>query len=421
MVTRVGKPRPGAVIAARKPKPENEPARATVRALQVDELSTGQTRSLRLRALGGRASVRPASPRLDGGRTRGDALNELRGLLEGKPVSRDSGHGSTVVRDAPNVNGPEYTDPSSPEFEKALGQVIANAALEAAALAKLPAGAREQYLEVKQALEGNPMAQLSLQRLLFEGKLPGEEDFAGEGRLLDHLGALASGEAPLVDGIDGELLLARLVSELATPTAINQGPRNTCGPTIVLIELAMTNPAEYARLTLGLASPSGEVTTQSGLVLQREPGTESDDGSGRSLTQLLLAPAMMEATKASDYDNATDEGWGANAAQLDRLREAVLGSARVSHQKGLEGDPARRKLEVDMLANAVEEGDVPVAVLFDLGGGAGLHWVLVTDSEVRAGVEYFRVVNPWGQEELISRAELEQRIRGQVVEGSCAA
>lgn len=152
----------------------------------------------------------------------------------------------------------------------------------------------------------------------------------------------------------------------------------------------------------------------------------ADQQARRSLTQRLLAPALMEATKDTPYDNATDEGWGANAEQLDVLREAVLGSERIAHQSGkLATDPAARKLETDMLVNAVKEGDVPVALLMALRPGdpkgEGLHWVLVTGREVRDGVEYLRVVNPWGQEELMTRAELENRMRGQVVEGSCEA
>lgn len=98
---------------------------------------------------------------------------------------------------------------------------------------------------------------------------------------------------------------------------------------------------------------------------------------------------------------------------------------RVSHQSGdLAKNAAKRKLEMDMLVGAVNDGDVPVAVLFALNPGApteSLHWVLVTGREMRDGVEYLRIVNPWGQEELMTRAELENRMRGQVVEGSCAA
>ncbi len=420
MTSRVGKTTLTATTVPRKPeqKPELRPS-APRRA--VDELSTGQGTRLRQQALGGRGVAGALALRIDG-RSRADALNELRGLLEGRPTSRDSGHGSTVVRDAPDVNSPGHWDPSSREYKQAAAQVAANGALEAEALLRLSPADRAAYQEVMQALETDPMAQLSLQRLLLTGALPGGEDEAGEGTLLDHLGALASGDAPLAEGLDREALLAHLVTELATPAAINQGPRNTCGPTVVLMELAMTNPAEYARLTLGLASPEGVVSTQSGLELRREPGTERSDGTGRSLTQRLLAPALMEATKDEAYDNATDAGWGATAAQLDTLREAVLGSPRVAHQAGaLASDPALRKREVDMIAGAVKEGDVPVAVLITLEPAEGLHWVLITGREVRDGTEYFRVMNPWGQEELISRAELERRIRGQVIEGSCAA
>jgi hypothetical protein len=422
---RVTKPPSAAPPSRPQPRTDARDPRAPAKLFARDELSNGLGKKLRQQALGGRGSVSPVALRIDG-RSRADALAEARALLQGPPVSRDSGHGSTVVRDPPDVNSPGHWDPGSREYKQAAAQVAANAPLEADALQRLSPADRAQYQAVMATLETDPMAQLSVQQLLLTGKLPGEEDLTGQGRLLDHLGALASGDAPLAEGIDREALLASLVTELATPTAISQGPRNTCGPAVVLIELAMKNPAEYARLTLGLASPSGVVKTQSGLELRREPGTDGNDGTRRSLTQRLLAPALMEATKDTPYDNATDEGWGANAEQLDVLREAVLGSERIAHQSGkLATDPAARKLETDMLVNAVKEGDVPVALLMALRPGdpkgEGLHWVLVTGREVRDGVEYLRVVNPWGQEELMTRAELENRMRGQVVEGSCEA
>lgn len=413
-----------------KPAAGKQPAASPAprqKLFKADELSTGHGARLRRQALGSRASAvaAPLSMRIDG-RSRADALAEMRGLLEGKPLDRDSGHGSRVVRDAPDVNSPGHWDHRTREYKQAKAQVAANAALEGEALSRMTPADRAAYQAAMKALETDPMAQLSLQRLLFTGALPGKPDATGGGRLIDHLGALATGAAPLAEGLDREALLASLVTELATPTSINQGPRNTCGPTIVLIELAMKNPAEYARITLGLASPAGVVKTQSGLELRREPGTERSDGTGRSMTQRLLAPALMEATKETPYDNVTDEGWGANAAQLDVLREALLGSRWISRQSAeLAKDPAARARELDLLLRAVKEGDVPVSVMIALRPGdpkgEGLHWVLVTGREVRDGVEYLRVVNPWGQEELMTRAELERRLRGQVLEGSCAA
>jgi hypothetical protein len=393
---------------------------------KADELSTGLGAKLRQQALGGRPSATQMSAVRIDGRSKADALAEMRSILEGTPTNKDSGHGSTVVRDAPDVNSDAHWDYRTREYRQAQAQVAANGALEAEALARMKPADRAQYQAVMKGLETDPIAQLALQRLLFTGALPGKQDAVGQGRLLDHLGALATGAAPLADGISRGEMLANLVMELAVPTSINQGPRNTCGPTVVLIELAMKDPAEYARLALGLASPAGVVTTRSGLELRREPGTERSDGTERSVTQELLAPALMEATKDTPYDNATDKGWGANAEQLDVLREALLGSKRVAHQSGaLATDPAQRKVEVDMVVGAVKDGDVPVAVLFALNPGdpkgESTHWVLVTGREVRDGVEYLRIVNPWGQEELMTRAELENRIRGQVVEGSCKA
>jgi len=56
----------------------------------------------------------------------------------------------------------------------------------------------------------------------------------------------------------------------------------TCAPTTLAIDLAMRNPAEYARIALGLASPEGRVTLAGGLEIQREPGTATEEKSACS-------------------------------------------------------------------------------------------------------------------------------------------
>src|SRR5512137_693670 len=122
--------------------PEKRPAKATStreaapkKLFKADELSTGLGAKLRQQAMGGRATAtRMSAVRIDG-RSKADALAEMRGLLEGTPTNKDSGHGSTVVRDAPNVNSDAHWDYRTREYRQAQAQVAANGALEAEALA----------------------------------------------------------------------------------------------------------------------------------------------------------------------------------------------------------------------------------------------------------------------------------------------
>ena len=95
---------------------------------------------------------------------------------------------------------------------------------EATALDKLNAKQRAEYEAVKKVCEkaNDPVAQLSLQKLLMEGSLPGEKDLKGGGNVLDNLSKLAT-STTLAKGIDRSQLLTDVVQELATPSAISQG------------------------------------------------------------------------------------------------------------------------------------------------------------------------------------------------------
>jgi hypothetical protein len=363
--------------------------------------------------------------KLDGQRTTEDALSEMDTLLIGPETNREE-NGATVVHDAPNVNDRRDTGNGTilggidlggvlgkntakgvSRNDAAEAQLEANAALEKEALAKMSPEDRARYESVKEAClaEGDPVAALSLQKLLFEGKLPGEEALVGGGNLLQQLATAADPNTPMVEGLDRGAFLCDLVQELATPSAINQGSVGTCAPTTIAIDLALQNPAEYARIALGLASPSGEVELAGGQTLTREEGTVLDDGKGRSNVQRLMGSAFMEmANGARDYVNSTEEGDGAWSNDLDVLNEAVWG--RPMSDKRLTTDEQRANA-MDVIDTQLEAGrNVPVA----LSWGDGYHKVLVTGTEEINGEEYVTYINPWGREERMPREEFESRL-----------
>lgn len=357
--------------------------------------------------------------KLGGQRTTEDALSEMDTLFLGPETNGRSDGGATVVRDAPNVNDRRDTGggiglggilgnsktPSRKEAAEA--QLEANAALEQEQLAKMSPEDRARYEAVKQSCldAGDPVAALSLQKLLFEGKLPGEEALVGGGTLLEQLATAADPNTPIVEGLDRGAFLCDLVQELATPSAINQGSVGTCAPTTIAIDLAMQNPAEYARIALGLASPSGEVELAGGQTLTREEGTVLDDGKGRSNVQRLMGSAFMEMGNGDrDYINSTEEGDGAWSNDLDVLYEAVWG--RTMSDQRLR-TPEQRADAMDIIDTQLEAGrNVPVAVSW----GDGYHKLLVTGTETIDGQEYIKYINPWGREERMPREEFEARL-----------
>ena len=70
----------------------------------------------------------------------------------------------------------------------------------------------------------------------------------------------------------GEQLLNDVISEILDPNGqINQGEAGTCTTTSMQTFLIMVNPAEYARLQLGLLSSSGQVTYADGTTVNVPP------------------------------------------------------------------------------------------------------------------------------------------------------
>jgi hypothetical protein len=356
-----------------------------------------------------RFDTRPAPPARV---TPAEAIERARRLLEGTPVEERRDDGSIIISNPPYVNA-EETDKRR---LSALFQLQTNATLETAALACLSPQDRQKYLETKEVLlaepDADPVAALALQMMLLEGRLPGAPALGSSDTVLDGLHNLATQD--LGEGIDRQQLLSDVVQEVAVPEAIAQRTFGTCAPTATEIKLAKDHPAEYVRLISGLASPDGQVTTVGGDVLRVEEGALGGDRV-RSVSQQLLAPALMELGNGDlDYSNEEDgnydangerKGAGLSARGVDTLLESLYGRdfAYTNTDSAEE-----REAGVDFIEEELAAGR---DVLIGVDWGTGGHKLLVTGVEVRDGERYFRVINPWGQVELIPVTEVEDRLR----------
>lgn len=297
--------------------------------------------------------------------------------------------------------------------DKAKRLVAANAATESVRLQALPAAQQSQYAELQQRLVNNPQGQLALQVLLADGKLTAGQPRASNGD--DLLTSLSKLGASMTEGhIEPTSLLSDTIQEIAVPSAINQQDKTTCTVTSVEIMTAMENPAEYARIVAGLASPSGKVTLADGQTLNRKPGTERDDDSNRTQSSRLWQAAMVQFAlgPSVNYDNRSDtrsDGkWGVFGPELDKVVDALSNRDNPLLEVGDNLSAAQMVDEISCHANAGQ----PVPVCMDWAAKDASstkhpgHDVLVT--KVTADRVYYN--NPWGLQESMSRQEFTERV-----------
>ena len=145
---------------------------------------------------------------------------------------------------------------------------------------------------------------------------------------------------------------------------------------------ATRKPAEYVALVANLASASGRAllddkTGDAEETIVREPGTELDDKSGRSLSNRLVQPAFIEYAngKGNDYDNAADK----DSRGLSGLH--ITGTERLL-KKLLPGDDNRAMLFNPSLSEGIDTvkdyTDTGNLVSAGLNWGNDAHQVLVT-------------------------------------------
>ncbi len=342
------------------------------------------------------------------------AIDDARTLLtRGRPSwGTQTIENSTVTNDAPKVN--DRADVNGRRGQQARTQLLDNAPLERDALMRLSPADQERYQTVKDALlepapgrrNGDPVAALALQTTLLEGGLPGDRALGGSDTLLSGLEHMATQE--VAPGIDRQQLLSDVVQEVATPQAVAQSTKGTCMATSIEIQLLRDNPAEYVRLVSGLASPDASVRTAGGDQLAVEPTALTDD-TGRSVSQRLLAPALMELGNGSaDYDNTTDlhstGGNGLSTQQADTVLGSLYGRDFAFSDVRTDEERARGTQQVmDELAS----GNSVVVGLQWIEFG---HAVLATGREQRGDELYVNIINPWGREESILASEFQERL-----------
>ena len=188
--------------------------------------------------------------------------------------------------------------PNQEERDDAANLLNVYRSSETQALDRLSPEERTAYNTVRGQLAGNTTAQRALQKLLLDNRLTGEPRAHGGKTLLDQLNTMS--QQPLAARIDRQSWLADTLVEIYKPERICQHAWNTCGATSAQILMARENPAEYARLQSGLASPEGKVKMIGGDILQREanwnPETSPHSGAEdlRTTSGKLFQSAVME-------------------------------------------------------------------------------------------------------------------------------
>lgn len=217
---------------------------------------------------------------------------------------------------------------------------------------------------------------------------------------------------PLGERMDRRRLLESTLNHLHDPTTISQGEQGSCVSASVQHQLAEQQPAEYTRLLLGLASPSGQVVTQKGETLIREPDSHRRPGR-RDLASVLLQDAFTEfANGPESYDARADHSSGDHDPTLHQANPYMENSG---HMEG--GHPGLYPEEVRRLAQGVLSGRFsnvyveqgkPSGALERIEGAlsregsafVGLQWERGGHRLAVVGIEQDRVYlwNPWGED-----------------------
>lgn len=307
--------------------------------------------------------------------------------------------------------------------QPALGASQPELAARAEALARLDPATRARFDALRARFGGSPRPQEALDALLASGKLL-KADLVGGGSTLDHLEAIASRplDPAIADRRDD--FLGETLMELAEPASVCQRGRNTCGAASAQGWLAEVEPAEYARLAYGLATPAGRVRTARGDALARDPhwGIEEKPGEGhlRTNTSRLLQASLMDLASNGDYDNAVDRGRWSPA--LDWLAQHVPvtegawphGVARL--MASISGRDYRWLLGDDgpeakgVFRSASRANPIPVLLNYTTEGeGQALHWIRLVGHDPATDV--FTVRNAQrGTEDRIAGDEFRQRM-----------
>lgn len=264
----------------------------------------------------------------------------------------------------------------------------------------------------------SPRVQAALDSLAADGKLT--QVAAGGGTLLAHLEKIAN--APLDKTVEAERsdLLGEVIIEVQQSGSVAQRGMNTCGASSAAAHLCYSDPAEYARLVAGLASPAGTVKTANGVELKRDEkwdldcDTQSKTGIQRTLSGRLLQPAIMDLGAINEYDNETD---------LDRIWVARMGTKPAGVERQMEALTGKnwdwtstttgigRNQVADRLKGASLDHPVIVAMNYNDEGevSPSFHWIRVVGYDEASKQIIIRNTQR-GTEERIDYGEFRERM-----------
>ncbi|HEY9843810.1 MAG TPA: hypothetical protein V6D23_25280 [Candidatus Obscuribacterales bacterium] len=238
-------------------------------------------------------------------------------------------------------------------------------------------------------------------------------------------------KAPLAPELESQrqALVQSTLQNIAFPERICQHSRGTCAATVPEKLLAQDNPEKYIRIATALASPRGQVpeslVSEKGPIMEREPGTEIDDKSGRSVASRLMQPAFMEYANGelTTYDNATDQHTNEKGEKSDGLDGNQVASLMngLFPEKGSYICAGVNKNATDVQADRervwrLAESELslgrPVQIGYKTGNDTG-HAVLLTKVDPAKNLAY--VMNPWGELHTMPLNQLRDTLNSAVI------
>jgi hypothetical protein len=320
------------------------------------------------------------------------------------------------------MRDPDTRYPDGKELTTAKAHLDASVAQETAAIAKLGPRAAD-YRKLADICGKDFVARDVLLKMLLDGRLQAK-DLKGQGDALTYLSKMATQDLP--QGMDRQELITSILEEADDPTKISQEGKGTCAATTCIVVLTRKNPAEYMRLVQELSSPAGATTTVKGTKLARKADWADSSDYGRTPSQRMLEPALMEVGNFFlKYDNTQDAHVLENASVWQKVKDGFHNLvANFKIAGGLEGFGTNKVLEAitgdnyttiygvtrlnrpfawHRIEERVAQGhSVPCGLNWEGGG----HEILL--DKIEGGYCYFN--NPWGETDRMSVEEFRRNL-----------